>query len=77
MIRRRVVAWLTVGRLEYLVLLVGGLICLAAKRAGVNDWVLSAAWLLMALAVRRARNRGMLDRFIARQPSSSNPSQET
>jgi hypothetical protein len=71
MIRR-----LTVGRLEYLVLLVGCLVCLAAKHAGVNDWVLSVAWLLMALAVRRTRNRGVLDRFIARQPRSSNGSQE-
>jgi hypothetical protein len=49
---------------------------LAAKHAGVNDWDLSAAWLLMALAVRRTRNRGMLDRFIARQSRLSNPSQE-
>ena len=69
----RVRVSLTVGRLEYTTLLVGGLAGLAAKHAGANEWVISVVWLLMALAVRRARNRGALDRLVGRWQKSPSP----
>ncbi len=77
MIGRRARAIPTVGRLEYGTLFVGALACLVAKRAGVNEAALFAVWLLLALSVRRARNRGVLDRLVARYGKLALPEQHT
>lgn len=70
MISSRLRALITVSRLECTTLVVGALACLAAKRAGVDEVVLFAGWLLMALTVRSARNRGALDQLVARRRHS-------
>ncbi|GAB1645386.1 hypothetical protein [Krasilnikovia sp. MM14-A1259] len=73
MIRTLVRAWLTVGRLEYGVLLAGGLLGLVAKHAGASKWIVAAAFVGMVLGVRWARNRGLLARLVSRWMSSPQP----
>ncbi|WP_067500636.1 hypothetical protein [Actinoplanes sp. TFC3] len=51
--------------LEHTTLIVAALVCLAARRAGVNEVVLLVAWLLVASTLRWARNRGALARWVA------------
>lgn len=73
MISSRLRALITVSRLEYTTLIVGALTCLAAKRAGVDEAVIFAIWLLVALGIRSARNRGALDQLVAKWSHSPPP----
>jgi hypothetical protein len=66
MITSRLLALLTVGRLEYSTLILVVLAGIAAKRAKANEWLVFAVILVLALMIRQARNRGVLDRLVVR-----------
>jgi cbb3-type cytochrome oxidase subunit 1 len=71
MITSRLRILLTVGRLEYSALVFIALAGIAARHAHVNEWFVLAAVLFLALTVRRARNRGVLNCLVERGKTSS------